>query len=405
MIIPRRKVNFSPSVYKALIKQALKGKVIEGPEVEAFEESFAQFIGTRYALALSSGRAAFAMALRALNLEEGDEVIISAFNFPLMPMLVKAMNLKPVFVDVCPDTYNINPSLIKEKLTSKSRALIVTHLFGMPADMEPIKEICQKEGLFLIEDCAHALGSEYKGKKVGTFGHMAIFTFAEGKQMPCFGGGMIVTSEPHLFKRLKEQLRGRPHSPWKKVATITLYYLLTHSYLYPISLYPVQRLLSLVNSDLLEPNPKKEALDALKSLSYYPRLITNLQAGVGLSQLKRIEGVSAKIVERAQKLTGLLDGLSVPNCPQGVKHLYTYYALEVKDVEEVRKSLLNQGIDTKRADMRCCPPLEPFNEKAEDYPIASSLFDKIIHLPCYPSLSDRSLALMTDKIKRVLSQG
>ncbi len=228
---PRHSVNLSLGCYSALFSAVLRGKVLQGPEVEQFEQAFAKYIGVRHAIGVSSGRAALYMALKAMGFQEGDEIIMPIYTFHIVPLVIRACGVKPVFVDVDPDTYNLNPSFIEQYITPKTKAISATHMYGQPCDLEPILTIAEKHGLNVLEDCAHALGAEYKGKKVGSFGDMGLFTFAMAKNMPCFGGGMMTINDTDLYQRLLQMVKtpgsSRRKSLWKEVIGTTVNYTAT----------------------------------------------------------------------------------------------------------------------------------------------------------------------------------
>ena len=201
---PRHSVNLSWGCFSDVLSVLMRGEVLQGTAVEEFEERFAEFIGVRHAVGVSSGRAALYLAIKSLGLAEGDEIIMPAYTFHIVPLVVKACGLKPVFVDVLPDTYNMDVSLIDKSITARTKAILATHMYGQPCDLEPVLQIAAEKDLKVIEDCAHALGAVYEGRKVGSFGDIGAFTFAMAKNMPCFGGGMLTTNDSQLYERLCE---------------------------------------------------------------------------------------------------------------------------------------------------------------------------------------------------------
>ncbi len=175
------------------------GQFILGPEVSAFEEEMAAYCNTKYAVSVASGTDALLIALLACGIEPSDEVITTSFSFIATTEAITNCGAVPVFVDIDPRTYNINPAQIEQKLTPRTRAILPVHLYGQPADMEPILKIGRKYNLKIIEDCAQALGAEYKGKKVGSIGDVGCLSFFPSKNLGAYGdGGMIVTSNPQI---------------------------------------------------------------------------------------------------------------------------------------------------------------------------------------------------------------
>jgi len=182
----------------AAIQQVVReGRFILGPEVKAFEEEMAAYCGTRFAIGVASGTDAIHLALLAGGIKPDDEVITTPFTFIATAEAIARCHATPVFVDIDPRTYNINPEQIEDKITSRTKAIIPVHLYGQSANMEPILKIGKKHQLKIIEDCAQALGAEYQGKKVGAMGDAGCLSFFPAKNLGAYGdGGMVVTNDP-----------------------------------------------------------------------------------------------------------------------------------------------------------------------------------------------------------------
>ena len=179
-------------------------RFILGPNVSALEEEVAAYHGLPYAIGVANGTDALLLALRACGIKEGDEVITTPFTFIATAEVVALLKAKPVFVDICPDTFNLDCKQIADKITSKTKAIIPVHLFGLPADMDPIMEIAQKNNLKVIEDCAQAFGAIYKGKKVGSIGDAGCFSFFPSKNLAGYGdGGMVITKNEEIAEQIK----------------------------------------------------------------------------------------------------------------------------------------------------------------------------------------------------------
>jgi dTDP-4-amino-4,6-dideoxygalactose transaminase len=179
---------------------------ILGPEVEKMEQAMNAYIGCSYSYGVSSGTDALLLALMALDIKPGDEVIVPDYTFFATAGVVSRLNAVPVFADVDPVTFNIDPECIVKKITSKTKAIIPVHLYGQSADMEPIMTIAKKHGLSVIEDGAQAIGVQYKdGRKVGTIGDIGCFSFFPSKNLGCFGdGGLVTTNDPALAQKMKD---------------------------------------------------------------------------------------------------------------------------------------------------------------------------------------------------------
>jgi dTDP-4-amino-4,6-dideoxygalactose transaminase len=179
-------------------------KFILGPNVSALEEEIAAYHGLSFAAGVANGTDALLLALRACGIEAGDEVITTPFTFIATAEVVSLLNATPVFVDICPDTYNIDVRQIEGKITSKTKAIIPVHLFGHPADMKPLMEIARKHNLKVIEDCAQAFGAKYHGEKVGSIGDIGCFSFFPSKNLAGYGdGGMIITKHEAIAQHVR----------------------------------------------------------------------------------------------------------------------------------------------------------------------------------------------------------
>lgn len=395
---PRHSVNLSWGCFSAILKALARGRVLQGPQVERFEESFAEFIGVRHAIGASSGRAAIYLAFKALGFDEGDEIIMPAYTFHIVPLVVDASGLKPVFVDVLPDTYNIDVSLIEKNISEKTRAILATHMYGQPCDLDPILEIAEKKGLKVIEDCAHACGAMYKGRKVGSFGDLGVFTFAMAKNMPCFGGGMITTNDSGLYERLggliQPPQRSRHKSLWKEVIVTTINYVCTRPRIFPLFIYPLMRCLNAAGSQSFDRKPGQETVPPSEVHSGYLARLTNLQGGVGIHQLSRVETINAKVNESARLYNRELKdhpNINIPRLPRGRTHTFLYYRLEVPDRQSLRKKLLRKGVDTAPDDMSDCSTLPPFSQYEVNLPVARSLPERILEIPNNPDLHEEDI--------------
>jgi dTDP-4-amino-4,6-dideoxygalactose transaminase len=197
--------------YKGLQKQfeeainrvLASGQFIMGPEVKALEEEVAQYCGVANAIACASGTDAISLALQALDIGPGDEVIVPPFTFYATASCVSRLGAKPVFADIDPATYAIDPQQVEDKITSRTKAIIVVHLFGQCAEMEPLWRVAEKHHLHIIEDAAQAIGSEYQGKRTGTLGAIACLSFYPTKNLGAFGdAGMVVTNDTEWAKKM-----------------------------------------------------------------------------------------------------------------------------------------------------------------------------------------------------------
>jgi len=403
---PRHSVNLSWECFWAVLEVLGSGEILQGPHVTEFEEKFARYIGVRHAIGASSGRAAIYTALKSLGLHKGDEILMPAYTFHIVPLVIEASGFKPIFVDVSPDTYNINVSLIEKNITEKTRAILATHMYGQPCDLEPILKIAQAKGLKVIEDCAHACGATYKGKRVGSFGDLGIFTFAMAKNMPCFGGGIITTNDSDLHQRLLGLIEApqtsRHKSLWKEVITTAVNYVCTDPRVFPLLIYPLMRALKTVGAGSFDREPGKETVSTTEVHSKYQTRLTNLQAAVGIRQLKRVDNINAKANQNAQLYDRELkdmDSIRIPRMAPGKTHTFLYYRIEATNRESLREKLIRRGVDTAPDDMSDCSTLAPFREYKVDVPVARSLPERILELPNNPNLQEEDILYITRCVK------
>jgi len=177
---------------------------ILGPEVQALEEELAAYCHTKFALGVSSGTDALILAMMALDIKPGDEVITTPYTFFATAGCVARLGAKAVFVDIDPKTFNIDPAQIEAKITPRTKAIMPVHLYGQCVDMEPIMDIAKRRNLYVIEDAAQAIGAEYKGQRAGSIGHIGCFSFFPSKNLGAFGdGGAVTTNDPQLFEQMK----------------------------------------------------------------------------------------------------------------------------------------------------------------------------------------------------------
>jgi dTDP-4-amino-4,6-dideoxygalactose transaminase len=406
--IPRRCVNLPPGSLRTLIRYFLDNKAEKKSAVEKFCLSFAQWIGTSHVFGAFSGRSAFQLALEALELEKGAEIIFPVFTFPVIPMVAKILGYKPVFCEVDPNTYNSGPEQIEPKITDNTGAILATHLFGQPCRIREIAEIARKRKIFLLEDCAHACGVRIDGRQVGTFGDIGVFSFAEGKNMPCFGGGAIATSNDQVAEKAR-QILYEASVPAKRVMvqkgfSIWLKWLLTQPFIFGITAYPVLRLKLLLQQPLMDAAVGEELLETFIRSNPRVTRMSNLQAAIGLLQLNRIDPFNEGARRNARILTDKLlgiPGIQTPDSAEG-DHIYVYYPLRVDPAkrDDLRHYLLKHGFDTKTSDMSDCTKLRFFRNPDEsgrrpDTPREAS----ILEICVYPVISEGKIHRLGDTIR------
>ena len=324
--IPISKPYFNKNEEKALSDVIKSGWVMQGPMVSEFEEKFAQYVGTKYAVAVSSGTAALHLSLLALGIGEGDEVIIPSFSFIATANAVAHCGASPVFIDIDQRTYNISPEKIEEylagvskKKNKKVKAIMPVHQLGMPADMDYIIAIAKKHSLHIIEDAACALGSEYKGRKAGNIGDVGCFSFHPRKIITTGEGGMITTND----KRIAEKAR------------------LLRNHGMTISAHERNKKVTI----------KKEEYP----LVGYNYRMTDLQGAIGLVQMEKLEYILNKrraIARRYNSLLEKIEWLERPHVPAYANPNYQSYIVRVKEGgykirNHIVSKLIGSGISCK----------------------------------------------------------
>lgn len=406
--IPRRCVNLPPASLQTLISCVIGNKVQEGPAIEEFYRKFGQWLGVPHVFGASSGRTAFQLALESLNLEKGAEIIFPVFTFPVIPMAAKMLGYKPVFCDVDPRTYNSGPQHIEPKITEKTGAILATHLFGQPCPIRPIAELARQRNVRLLEDCAHACGVRIEGQQAGTFGDIGIFSFAEGKNMPCFGGGAIVTSDEEIAGRAAKILSEAPIAEkdaiTKKALSIWVMWLLTRPWIFGLTAYQALRLKLLLGQPLMDSAVGNDLLEEFKNSNPRISRMSNLQAATGLLQLNHIDAFNEGARQNARILTenlGEVPGITAPDAVEG-DHIYVYYPLTVDPTrrDDLRHYLLKRGFDTKTTDMSDCSALGPFQKADESRdPQNTPREASILEICVYPVISQEKMRRLAGDIR------
>lgn len=394
--VPRRAVNLAPGSLKILINHLHGNNAQQGPAIEAFYQAFGRWLDTPHVFGAASGRSAFQLALNSLGLKKGAEIIFPIFTFPVMPMVAKILGFRPVFCEVDPVTFNSGPEHIEPKITANTGAVLATHLFGKPCPINEIKALTQQRGIRLLEDCAHACGVRVGGKAVGTFGDIGLFSFAEGKNMPCFGGGAITTSDTEIAHRAKtildDSVLQSKDEIFKKAISVWLKWAATIPWVFGITMFPALRLKQFLGQPLLDSTVGDALLDQFEKSRPRIKRMSNLQAAVGLLQLGYIDAFNEGARRNAQALTGELGNVKTVTAPQTTDdhHIYVYYPLSVTPEmrDDLRHFLLNHGIDTKITDMSDCSVLTPFldgrdTETHREGPSEAS----ILEICVYPMIS------------------
>lgn len=340
------------------------GKFILGPQVKGLEEEIAQFCQVKFAIGVASGTDALELALRAIGIKSGDEVITTPFTFIGTTEAIAQTGAKIVFADIDLDTYNIDPDRIKEKITSNTRAIIPVHLYGQPCRMDEIMDIAGEFNLFVIEDCAQAIGAEYKGRKVGSFGDVGCFSFFPSKNLGGYGdGGMVITNSEEIAEKIRML---RVHGSKDK------YF----------------HLMEGRNSRLDE-----------------------IQAGILRVKLKYLDSWTEQRIEKAKiynelfMKNDLAGRITVPRADEDAKHVFHLYVIRTKQRDEL--------VDFLRSNNICAAVHYPkvlhlqqvyagLEHKLGDFPNAELAAREVISLPLYPEITQEQISFVTETVKDFL---
>ena len=365
---------------KDAISKALESRWLTGgPRVTEFERQFQEYVGVKHAVAVNSCTAALHLALRAIDIKQGDEVIVPDLTFAATANAAIFCGAKPVFVDIDDRTFNISPKDIIEKITPKTKAIIPVHYGGQPCDMDEINEIAQDHRLSVVEDCAHSLGAEYKGKQTGTLGTMGCFSFYPTKIITTLEGGMLTTNDDQLAKRamvLREH--GMSKTAIDRESKGAWYY------------------------DVVD-------------LGYNYRL-NELQALLGISQLRRIgQGIKRRIKAahyynekfRQHGFKGIVAPYEAPNR----SHVFHLYVVRVEKESGITRNILFErmtdngiGLSVHYTPLHLLSFYRKFlNLKSKAFPVAERIYQEILSLPLYPTLTNKDVDLITSKMKNILT--
>lgn len=339
----------------------------EGPFVKEFEENLSSYVGKKHGVAVSNGTAALEVAIGALGIKPGDEVIMPTFTIISCASAILNYGGIPVFIDSEPETWNIDVNKIEERITKKTKAIMVVHIYGHPCDMDPIIKIAKKHNLKIIEDAAEVHGAEYKGKKCGGFGDISCFSFYANKIINCGEGGMVVT-DSKKYRDEAETLRN---------------------------------------------------LGFLKKKRFYHNILarnyrmTNLQAAIGVAQLKNIEKLVRIKRENAKKYNeGLkgIKGLQLPSEKEWAKNVYWMYGIVLDEstgfnAESFAKKLAKEGIVTRPFfyPMHLQPIFKKMKIKSKGkYPVSERIAEQGLYLPSGLGLKDQEIKRVCQAVKKLL---
>jgi len=403
--IPRQRIRLPKSAWLSAIGSMLRGDLWEGPEIARFESAFAEAIGAAEAVAVPSGRAGFRFLFDGLQLEAGGEVICSAFGYPIVPFLVKSLGYDLKFVDCEMQTLGMDPDALAASISDRTQAVIATHLYGVPCQIQAIAETCDARGAALIEDCAHCFGASVGTQKVGTFGAAGCFSFETSKVINTMGGGMVTVRDTDLGQRVRDAGNKEPRNGlrWlaKRLFKTSFEAAVTNPLLFNLCVYPALRLAPRGQNgeDRFASGYHGDEVSMAGKMGRY----TNYQARLGLKQMQGAANLNDRRTSNAERLIDQLQDQVVFQKPVGsdVEANYMLVTALLPNLHDVAAKLLRAGVDTKHLYMRDCSRMF---ENAEDFPNAARAEREALHLPAHPQLSHAQIDAVAAKVAAVVSE-
>jgi perosamine synthetase len=335
------------------------GRLSSGEWVERFETSFAAYVGVPYAVATSSGTAALEVVLEALGVGPGDGVVVPAFTFAATANAVVHQGARPVFVDIDPATFNLDPQAVEEALkrNPRVRGVVAVHLYGLPAAVDSLLEVADRHGVWVVEDAAQAHGAAFRGKRVGSFGVAAVFSFYPTKNMTTGEGGMVTTADAQLARRVRLLVHQGQSGPY-------LYELVGHNY-----------------------------------------RMTELAAALGVGQLQHLEERNAARRRNARYLTDRLvdlPGVLPPVEPEGYLHVYHQYTVRAERRDALAEHLRRRGVESRVYYPEPVPHSPPYRQRGYPcglWPEAERASREVLSLPVHPALGEAELDRVVEAVR------
>ena len=334
------------------------GMIAQGPLVAAFEGEFSAVIGGRHCVAVNSGTSALHMALIAVGVKPGDEVIVPSFTFAATANAVRLAGAVPIFVDIEADTFCIDPPAVEAAVTARTRAVMPVHLYGHPAAMGPIVEIATRHGLWVIEDAAQAHAASLEGTPVGAFGAAAAFSFYPTKNMTSGEGGMVTTACDHIARQVR-----------------------------------------LLRNQGMEQRYKNEIIG-------FNTRMTDIHAAIGRAQLAKLAGWTARRQAIAARFDAELHGVTTPVVADGAAHVYHQYTIRVPgDRDAFAAALAAEGVGSGVYYPTPVHLLPSFGLTDLDLPVTAEAAAEVLSLPVYPALTDDEVNRVIEAVNKVAAAG
>lgn len=352
--------QLKPEIDEAIGRALESAQFVLGPEVASFEERFAAYCNVKHCKAVSSGTSALHLALLAAGIGPGDEVITVSMTFVATTAAILYSGAKPVFVDVDPDTWTMDPALIEAAITPRTKAILPVHLHGLMADMDAIVAIARRHQLIVIEDAAQAHGAEYKGRRAGSIGSLGCFSFYPGKNLGAYGeGGAVVCNDPELAHRVALLRDWGQESKYNHV------------------------------------------------VAGYNYRMDGIQGAILNVKMKYIEDWTEARRAAAARYDRLLDGLAVkgPFAPPYVRHVYHVYSVQLAQRDHVQAALQAAGVATGihyPVPVHLQKAYAQLGYRAGDFPVTETLAREFLSLPIYPELQADQISTVTSELRNAL---
>lgn len=388
MNVQRQHETYASEYEEAALRVLRSGGYIGGEEVSSFEEEFAAYEGSKFGISCGNGTDAIVLALRALGIGKGDEVITVSWTFFATAESIAAVGATPVFIDVCPDTYCMNPKLIEAEITEKTKAVLPVHFYGNSCDMDAIREICKKHKLYLIADCAQSAGTEYKGSRKGTLGDVSCFSFFPTKNLGCDGdGGMVLTDNEDVARACRSlKVHG---SGEDGLWTLKREYALRGEEL-PTNL-PVGE--SKYYNYLIGYNSRLDAIQAAilrKKLTHLDEFIGGRRKNADLFNLAFAETECV-----------------TPTEAKDAYHSYYIYALKHNNATEIMEKLKENGVPCGTyypVPLHLQGAFASLGYKEGDLPVTEDLSKTTFALPVFPEMYDEERDYIVEQVKNALAE-
>jgi perosamine synthetase len=378
-LLPYGRQAIDESDIQAVVEILRSDWLTTGPKVAEFEEAMAEWVGAKYAVSFSSGTAALHAAAFAVGLQPGDEAITSPLTFAATANCVLYQGATPVFADVLEDTLNLDPELVAARITPRTKVILPVDYAGHPADLDSILQLANRHGLTVIEDACHALGAEYRGRRVGSVAHMTVFSFHPVKHLTTGEGGMVTTDNPVFAETLR---RFRNHG---------------------------------ISSDARQRQSAGQWHYEMVLLGFNYRL-TDIACALGLQQMKKLEANLARRRQVAARYAAefrQMPGVFVPQTREDVSHAWHLYPIRLDltkltaDRGEVFRALRaeNIGVNVHYIPVhRHRYYQDRFGYKGREYPVAEDAYERLISLPMFHGISDSDVEDVIHAVSKVISQ-